>query len=173
MSCYIFSISIKHFYPDPVLRYLHYMIRIIFPAEKPKVKITDGVEKIFCLIRKKWLKITPEEWVRQNFILYLQHVLGYPLALIAVEKVIPVGELQKRFDIVVFNMKHQPYLLIECKEMNVSLSEDVLQQALSYNTFLKAAVVVVTNGLYCAAIKNENGKPAWAKELPRNIYNHS
>jgi len=142
------------------------MIRIIFPEEKPAVKIESGEERIFCPLRKRWLKITPEEWVRQNFILYLQKVLGYPLALIAVEKAIPVGELKKRFDVVVFNRNHQPFLLIECKEMNVPLSEEVLQQALSYNTFLKAAVVVVTNGLYCAAVKNDHGKPVWLSKLP-------
>ena len=142
------------------------MIRIIFPAEKPKVRLDGEVEKVFCPVRKKWLKLTPEEWVRQNFILYLQNVLGYPLALIAVEKAIPVGELQKRFDIVVFNLQHRPFLLVECKEMNVPLSEVVLQQALGYNTQIKAAVVVVTNGLHCAAVKSENGKPVWLSELP-------
>ncbi|MBS1927326.1 MAG: type I restriction enzyme HsdR N-terminal domain-containing protein [Bacteroidetes bacterium] len=142
------------------------MIRIFFPAEKPKLKTEGGVEKIFCPIRKKWLKVIPEEWVRQNIILYLHLVLGYPLALIAVEKGIQVGELKKRFDVVVYNRDHQPYLLIECKEMKVPLSEDVLEQVLAYNTVLRAAIIVVTNGLHCAAVKSENGKPVWLSELP-------
>lgn len=155
-------------FPDHLLRYLQAMIRIVFPVEKPRLRVEAGMEQIFCPVRKKWLKVTPEEWVRQNMIIYLEKVLGYPLSLISVEKTIPVGELKKRFDVVLFNQDHIPFLLMECKEMKVPLSDAVLQQALSYNTYLKAAVVVVTNGVHCAAVKHEHGQPVWLNELPAN-----
>ena len=71
------------------------MIKIIYPPQKPKIKNEEGKESIFCIIRKKWYLLTPEEWVRQNFILSLIHVLAYPAALIAVEKRIVFHEINK------------------------------------------------------------------------------
>lgn len=142
------------------------MIRIEFPEEKPKLIYENGEERIFCPIRKKWLKITPEEWVRQNFILYLNKVLGYPLALVAVEKSIEVGELSRRFDIVVYNKNHQPHLLIECKEMNVPLNEQVIRQALAYNLSIRAMIIIVTNGANSVAIQRRGSEIVFLESIP-------
>lgn len=142
------------------------MIRIEFPEEKPKLSFEHGEERIFCSIRKKWLKITPEEWVRQNFILYLHKVLGYPMALVAVEKSIRVGELSRRFDIVVYSRDHQPSLLIECKEMNVPLSEQVIRQALAYNLSIQAMIIIVTNGANSVAIQKKGEEIVFLESIP-------
>ena len=125
------------------------------------------MEEIFCICRKRWVKLTPEEWVRQNFLLYLSVVLGYPLKLTAVEKLVRVGELRKRFDIVVYNVDAQPKMLVECKEMNVPLSDKTMMQLLSYNSTIGAAVLVITNGSYCIAFRGTGeGKMEEIDNLP-------
>ena len=108
----------------------------------------DGAELIFCMIRKKWFNITPEEWVRQNFLLYLADVMMYSKSLIAVEKGIRVGEVDKRFDIVLYDKLGKPYIVIECKEPSVKLTSGTLQQVLRYNIFLDAPYLIITNGIH-------------------------
>ena len=132
------------------------MIKIIYPENKPSVKTDNGKELIFCIIRKRWFVITPEEWVRQNFILYLNITLQYPAALIAVEKQLILNEVKKRFDIVVYK-DALPYIIVECKEMNVQLSGSTISQVLNYNSTIQAPYIVVTNGSYSAGFfKKEN-----------------
>ena len=126
----------------------------------------DNRELIFCLIRKKWVLITPEEWVRQNFLLYLTEILLYPASLIAVEKKISIGEITKRFDIVVYNNHAEAIILVECKEMNVPLSDDVLQQVLRYNINLQAACLVITNGSHCFAFRSNAGEFEALEKIP-------
>ena len=121
-------------------------VEIAYPDSKPKLRTTTAGNEIFCIIRKKWLISTPEEWVRQNFLLYLIEVLQYPSSLIAVEKKIALGELTKRFDILVYNHQHQPHIIVECKSMQVTLSEQVLNQAIRYYTVIQSAYLVITNG---------------------------
>jgi hypothetical protein len=124
------------------------MIIIKYPDAKPTIKKVDGIEQIFCIVRKRWFKITPEEWVRQNTLVYLNKVLGYSLKLIAVEKQLHIAEMKKRFDIVVYK-NDAPFIIIECKEMNVKLDESTITQVLHYNSKIQAPYVVVTNGNYC------------------------
>lgn len=127
------------------------MIKIGYPDENPSVKTVDGKEYIFCIVRKKWVMLTPEEWVRQNFLLYLTVMLQYPLSLVAVEKQVSLGEVNKRFDIVLYDNDARANILVECKEMNVPLNEKVLSQVLRYNSQVQANYLVVTNGSYCMA----------------------
>ena len=145
------------------------MIKIVYPDKKPSIKTESGRELILCLIRRRWIIITPEEWVRQNFLLYLTVVLNYPASLIAVEKQLMLGDLKKRFDIVVYDKETKPFMIVECKEMNVALSESTLQQVLRYNINVKAKYLVVTNGSYCAAFKQENGSFIMEDKIPSPI----
>lgn len=121
------------------------MIKVIYPDKKPKLKREGEKEFIFCMIRKRWFSITPEEWVRQNFLLYLTDTLNYSASLIAVEKTITVGEMKKRFDIVVYQ-NAEPWMLVECKEQNISLNPETLLQALRYHSELSVEYIVLTNG---------------------------
>lgn len=125
------------------------MIKVIYPLQKPAIKTEAGKEKIFCVVRKRWLIITPEEWVRQNFILYLQSI-DFPLSYISVEKKIKLGQVEKRYDIVIFSRDHEPWMVIECKEMRVALSQKTLEQIVFYNSGLQAEYLVVVNGNHCA-----------------------
>ena len=110
--------------------------------------------------------LTPEEWVRQNFLLYLSVVLCYPLSLIAVEKQLAFGELKKRFDIVVYNWETKPFIIVECKEMNMPLNDETLQQVLRYNLHIQAPYIVITNGSYCAAFRHEHERFLAVENIP-------
>ncbi len=141
------------------------MIDIQFPKPAFKIEARDRKQYIFDAIRKQWLVLTPEEWVRQNFLQYLVLVKQYPAAWIAVEREIALGELKKRFDIVVYK-EAKPWMIIECKEMQVPLSEAVLQQILNYNISLMVSYLVITNGRQTFAVSLKYGKAEWLHELP-------
>jgi hypothetical protein len=141
------------------------MIKLEYPEAKPKIKQTEQGEKIFCLVRKRWFDITPEEWVRQNFLLYLNYTLGYAFATIAVEKQIALAQIKKRFDIVVYK-NSKPFMIIECKEMNVKLSEQTIAQVLNYNSIIQAEYMMVTNGTYCHAFIKIDNEFYQTNELP-------
>jgi hypothetical protein len=125
------------------------MIKIEYPVYNPVTRKHINKEQIFDPFRKKWVMLTPEEWVRQNFMQYLVKVLNYPASLIAIEKEILIGELKKRFDIVVYDQTTTPFMVVECKEMNAPLNENAFLQAIRYNTNMQARYIVITNGSYC------------------------
>ncbi len=142
------------------------MIKIEYPPYQPKIRKEQSLELIFDEVRKRWVALTPEEWVRQNFLQYLTKIKAYPASLIAVEKEIALGELKKRFDIVVYDKKSKPWMIIECKEMNVALDQQVLDQVLRYNIPMQLPYLVITNGTYCFAFENKDGQLAELTELP-------
>ena len=121
------------------------MIQINYPFNDYKIKTENNVEFIYDEIRRSWFVLTPEEWVRQNILQYITVIKKYPSSLIAVEKEIKVGELKKRFDIVIYK-NSLPWMLIECKEMGTKIDEKVLTQILSYHSKLQANYLLLTNG---------------------------
>jgi hypothetical protein len=142
------------------------MIKINYPEYHPKIKKEKDKEFIFDEVRKRWIILTPEEWVRQNFLQYLIQVKKYPAALIAIEKEIKLGDLKKRFDIVVYSSGSKPWMIIECKEMTVDLSKQVLDQVLRYNITMQVQYLVITNGSYCMAFQCINNQLKDLVELP-------
>lgn len=142
------------------------MIKIEYPPYQPKIKKEAGKEYIFDEIRKKWIVLTPEEWVRQNFLQYLIQIKKYPASLIAVEKEIKLGELKKRFDVVVYDCNTKPWMIVECKEMNVPLGKAVLDQVLRYNISLDVPYLVATNGRHCMALQLKDGDMTIIESLP-------
>ncbi len=111
-----------------------------------KQRVKDGKTEVFDPIRKKWLLQTPEERVRQLFILYLLNVKQIPETHISVEKAITVNGLTKRYDLVVFNLERKPEIVIECKAPEVAITQAVVEQAGRYNKTLHAHILGVTNG---------------------------
>ncbi len=124
------------------------MIKLEYPAHQFKRKKENNIELIFDECRKRWLVLTPEEWVRQNMLQFITEIKKYPSSLIAIEKEIFLGELKKRCDIVVYK-NALPWMIIECKEMNTPLNAKVLEQILRYHITLSPKYLVITNGSYC------------------------
>lgn len=116
------------------------------PSIQPRLQESDGKIWIFDGIRKKFVVLTPEEWVRQHFIHYLL-VEKYPRSLLKVEGGLSVNELKRRSDIVVYNREGKPWMIVECKNPLIAIDQNTLQQVGNYNTSVQAAVVVVTNGM--------------------------
>lgn len=142
------------------------MIKIHYPAHQFKLKKQNDREMIFDELRKTWLRLTPEEWVRQNFINYLVRTKQYPAALVAVEKKIMVGEMVKRFDILVYSTSHEPWMMVECKSTDVPLKEEVLTQVLRYNIAMPVQYLVITNGTHCMAFRKEQATLMPIEEIP-------
>ena len=134
------------------------MIKIELPKEQPKLRQNGTVNEIFDAIRKKWLVLTPEEWVRQNVILYLLLKKDFPSSLISVEKEIKLADLKKRYDIVVFNRETIPWMIIECKEMNITLSEKTMEQILRYHISIPSKYLIITNGSHCFGFEKKEGR---------------
>lgn len=129
-------------------------MELSLPGFDYKVQKQNGMMMIYDIIRKKYVALTPEEWVRQHVIHYLIEQRDYPAALIAVEKAIDLYGLRRRFDVVCFDRRGEPYLIIECKAPTVGLSQKVFDQVFGYNLVMAARYIAVTNGIahYCACM---------------------
>src|SRR5687768_14228555 len=132
------------------------MIKIQYPQHPFKIKKEGNIESIFDELRKSWIRLTPEEWVRQNFVQYLIQIKHYPSSLIAIEKEIMLGELKKRFDILVYDRFHQPWMMVECKEMDTEINQKVLEQILRYNIAVPVRYLIITNGSYCLGYEKQH-----------------
>ncbi len=141
-------------------------MNIPYPEPAFRIRQEGGKDFIFDALRKKWLLLTPEEWVRQNFVQYLLQVKNYSYTLIAIEKEIKLGELKKRFDILVYDNNHQPWMMVECKAASVKLNEKVLEQALRYNMSVPVEFIVITNGDTTYGWRMAEGKLELLEELP-------
>ena len=142
------------------------MIMVQYPEPQFRTKVENGRRFIFDSIRKVWLLLTEEEWVRQNFVNYLITELKYPSTLIALEKEILLNDLKKRFDILVYDRDHKPWMMVECKAPLIKLSEDVLQQVLRYNITVPVSFIVITNGETTMGWKKENNGLSLLQNLP-------
>ncbi len=127
------------------------MVNLNLPSFDYKIKHTRGKVWIFDGIRKKYVVLTPEEWVRQHVIEFLVNHLMYPKSLIRVEYSLVYNTLSKRSDVVVFNRSGNPWMVVECKAPEVKLNDQTARQISVYNQTLNASYLVVTNGLvmYC------------------------
>lgn len=119
---------------------------------------TNGTRReIYDVIRNKWVKITPEEWVRQNIIRWLNDELSIPFSRISTEAGISVNRLKKRVDIIVYNETFEPEMVIECKAPTIKLDEKTLMQVSNYNSAIAAPKIMITNGQTYIIIKHQRG----------------
>ncbi|TPN82412.1 type I restriction enzyme HsdR N-terminal domain-containing protein [Aquimarina algicola] len=128
------------------------MQQLNFPEYRFRFKSSENKVSIFDRIRKKFVVLTPEEWVRQHTIHYLIESKKYPESLINVEKTIKVNKLNKRYDIIIFHPDGSINLIVECKSHTVKVTQDVFDQIARYNLVLDADYLMITNGLshyYC------------------------
>lgn len=131
-------------------------------------RLYKGKRQILDIVRKKYVSLTPEEWVRQNFVAWLIQFKKYPSGLIAIEKELLLNNMRKRYDIVVYNSNHIPAMLIECKAPGVPITQKVFDQAARYNMSVKVGHMIITNGIdhYYCTIDSENGSFAFEDQVP-------
>lgn len=122
-------------------------IQLKYPSVQLRMRKQQEQLQVFDEFRKKWLQLSPEEFVRQQLLHHLVSTCKYPAASIAIEKALKLNDTLKRFDIVVFNRNLQPFLVIECKAPYIPLDQAVVEQALRYNLILKAPYVMISNGV--------------------------
>lgn len=147
---------------------IHDLPELNFPNSKFKLKEEDGKLFIFDDARKKFVMLTPEEWVRQNCLHYLRDQKRYPISLLAVEKGIKINNQNLRYDIVAYSKNTKPILLVECKAPEVKISQLAFDQIAVYNLELKVPFLMVTNGLqhFCCVSDFENARYNFLKEVP-------
>lgn len=138
------------------------------PPYNLKIKQEKGKQYIFDITRKKYLVLTPEEWVRQNFIEFLVQEKKYPRGLISIEKGLKLNDLQKRADAVIYNDEAKPHVLIEFKAPSQKINQEVFEQIGRYNSIFKVPYLIISNGLehYCAKINFEKSTFEFLKEVP-------
>lgn len=144
------------------------MQQLNFPYLPERGRVVDGVSQVFDIIRKKWLVLTPEEWVRQHLILYLMRDKLCPAGLISVEKGLEYNGMKRRYDLVVFSREMKPVLLVECKAPEIAIKQDVFDQAARYNMVMHVPFLMITNGLdhYCCRIDFEQQSYVFLPEIP-------
>ena len=121
-----------------------------------RTRINQNKEQIFCEWRHRWVRLTPEEWIRQQLLHRMVSEGGYPASLIAVEQAITVGDVHKRCDAVVYDSVMQALMLIECKAETVPLTQKTLDQAITYNRKLNVPYLLLSNGAQTICIDGNN-----------------
>jgi len=130
-----------------IYRIVNKMQQLNFPHCDFKVRNIGSRPEIFDPVRRKFVTLTPEEWVRQNLIMYVTLIKGYPISMIGVEKQLMLNKMPRRFDLVIFRRNGSPLLLAECKAPEVDITEKTFDQAARYNMLLQAEFFLITNGL--------------------------
>lgn len=147
------------------------MQQLNFPKFSFRFKNSENKPLIFDTIRKKFVVLQPEEWVRQHCVQYLIQVKNYPKSLINVEKELKINTLKKRYDIVVFNPDGGIHLIVECKAHNISIDQSTFDQIARYNLELNATYLMVTNGInhYYCQMDFENERYEFLRDIPDYI----
>ncbi len=151
--------------------YFWKMQKLNFPQYNFDLKSKENKTFIFDEIRKKYIVLTPEEWVRQHFIRFLREEKHYPISLIAVEKQLIINNLKKRFDILVFHSNGLPNIIVECKAPSVKITQETFDQIARYNLNLNADLLIVTNGLnhYFCKLDSENQQYIFLEDFPSYV----
>lgn len=143
--------------------------KLNFPAYNFPIRLREGKPYIFDRIRRKYVRLTPEEWVRQHVLSYLIEECRFPEGLIAVERGVALFGKQFRYDAMVCNRAMQPLLLVECKAPDISLSQDVMNQVARYNLMHHVRFLFISNGLahYFCEMDFSTGTWRFLPKIPR------
>jgi hypothetical protein len=133
-----------------------------------RIKEDRGKKYIFDEIRRRFVQLTPEEWVRQHVVNYLVRVRNFPLQLISIEKGFSNNRRKLRYDLLVFDRKGEPLMIVECKAPDVEINQHVFDQAGRYNNKYNAAYMLITNGIkhYCCLINKLNRQYRFLQDIP-------
>lgn len=145
------------------------MIDLCFPNYEFRIKNRHNKKYIFDLIRKKFILLTLEEWVRQNCIMFLINEQKVPMVLINVEKKIKVNNLTKRYDIIVYKPNGSVFLLVECKSPKININQETFNQISIYNSEIISEYLMLTNGLfnYYCSIDYSSQCYKFVKDFPK------
>ncbi|MDR2824762.1 MAG: type I restriction enzyme HsdR N-terminal domain-containing protein [Prevotellaceae bacterium] len=148
------------------------MFILNLPEYSFSVKKENGKPQIFDSQRKKYVALTPEEWVRQHFVRFLIEEKHFPSARVAVEYTLKINDLERRCDVVVFDRNGTPQIIIELKSPQIAISQAVFDQIAVYNSKLKVNYFMVSNGLqhYCCRVDTENSRYEFLAEIPEYQY---
>lgn len=151
-----------------ILNAKRFMSELKLPAFNAKIIIKDGKQNIFDPLRRKYVALTPEEWVRQHFINFLTTNKGYPKNLLANEMSITLNGTSKRCDSVLFDHNGQPLMIIEYKAPTIKITAKVFDQIARYNIVLKVKFLIVSNGLehYCCKVDYQTNQCIFLQEIP-------
>lgn len=135
---------------------INFMQKLNLPAYDFRIKTEGQSKQIFDKLRGRFVALTPEEWVRQHFILFLIEEKKYPAGLFSVERGVKVNELNKRTDLVIYNRSGKPWMLIEFKAYDIAITQETFYQAARYNMVHNVPYMVVSNGMehYCCRMTN-------------------
>ncbi len=138
------------------------------PLYPSRLKVDEGVHFIFDEFRRKWVKLSPEEWVRQQFLMFLTQNLHYPASAIAVEKKLVYNGMTRRPDAVVSGLNAALLMIVEFKRPDVSIDEKTFLQAATYNSVLKTPFILISNGLrhFCCRIDRPTNSISFSEEVP-------
>jgi len=144
------------------------MYALNLPPFDAKIRKKGGVFEIFDPLRRKYLVLTPEEWVRQHFVHYLIAEKNYPASLIVNEASLKLNNLTRRCDTVVYNRRLEPVMIMEYKEPHVPVTRQVFDQVARYNSVLRVRYIVVSNGMqhYCYRLDYEKQSYEYLAEIP-------
>ena len=144
------------------------MIRLNLPEYEINVAERDGKQQIFDFLRRRFVALTPEEWVRQNFTHFLVEHKGYPKALLANEIQLSIGDKRLRCDTLLYNRQMQPQMIVEYKAPHIQIQQKTFDQIVVYNLLLHADYLVVSNGLqhYCCQMDYERRSYRFLTEIP-------
>ncbi|WP_167614891.1 type I restriction enzyme HsdR N-terminal domain-containing protein [Maribellus sediminis] len=144
------------------------MEKLNLPEYDFRIKTENGKQLIFDGIRKKFVALTPEEWVRQNFVQFLKQEKHFPESLMAVEKQIMVNSNPRRFDLLVYSRKGQPHLIAEFKAPGVKITQETFDQVVRYNMALRVERVLVSNGMqhFACEIDYSTNSYSFLREIP-------
>ena len=147
------------------------MQKLNFPTYSFRIKNRENKRLIFDDIRKKFVVLQPEEWVRQHCIHYLIDYKGYPKSLINIEKELIINSLRKRYDIVIFNSDGSIHLIVECKAPTININQNVFDQIALYNLSLNATYLMISNGInhYYCQMDFKKEKYHFLKDIPEYI----
>jgi len=142
------------------------MKRLNLPTYSFNIKSENDRKLIFDPCRAKWVFLSPEEWVRQNFVRYLVDELNYPQSLIVTEMSIKLNTQNRRCDIVIHDREGKPKMIVECKSPDVKLSQATFDQANNYNWALGLSFIIITNGLSHFCLERKDNKFEFRKNFP-------
>jgi type I site-specific restriction endonuclease len=139
-----------------------------FPPIPARMQHTaDGIMQVFDIIRKKFVVLSPEEWVRQHLIHYFVNEKEVPLSMISVEKQLFLNGTKRRTDVVIYSNALKPLAIIECKAPSVILDQKAVNQILRYNLTLNVPYIFISNGNRHISLKISNSIPEVLKEFPK------